>query len=372
MLEVQPNTSLGKIIGWSREQEASDIHGQVGKPLWIRARGELRQGPAGLFAAATNLEMFALFASDLPASVCAKIEAEKEIDLSFHFQGDRYRANFSRQRGLQSFSFRVVPQQRMVLKDLRLPGSLSEIVKVPRGLVMVTGPTGQGKSTTLRALIQQINEATAMRIVTIEDPIEYEFADARSNIEQREVGVDTDTFAGGIRNAMRQDPDVIVVGEIRDRESIFAAMQAAETGHLVLTTLHADSVAQSISRILEYYPAQEQHSVSAMLSRTVKAIVCQRLLPNTSGGQTPCLEILRQDAGVREAIAGNDLHLLSGIVAVSVHQGMHSFDQYLTELFAAGEITKETVKQNAVNLQKIDMKLRGFESNVGILKPERG
>ena len=371
MLEVRRHTGFGKLIAWAEEEGASDIHAQVGRPVWLRCKGILREAQTPLFGAADNLEMSAMFSQDFPASLCSRIEAENEVDLSFRFGENRYRANFSKQRGLQSFSLRVVPQQRLVLNDLQLPDSLAEIVAVPRGLVLITGPTGQGKSTTLRALVQQINESEVMRIVTIEDPIEYLFEDARSNFEQREVGVDTESFALGIRNAMRQDPDVIVVGEIRDRESIFAAMQAAETGHLVITTLHADSVPQAISRILEYYPANEQASVSALLSRSVQAIVCQRLLPNVSAGQTPCLEILRQDPGVREAIAENDLHLLSGIVQAAVNQGMHSFDQYLCELFAAGIVTRETVDRFAVKPQQVDMQLRGFNSSVGILKPER-
>jgi twitching motility protein PilT len=237
-------------------------------------------------------------------------------------------------------------------------------------LVLVTGPTGQGKSTTLRALIQEINETGAMRIITIEDPIEYVFEDCLSQFEQREVGIDTASFADGIRNAMRQDPNVIFVGEIRDRESIFAAMQAAETGHLVLTTLHADSVAQAIGRIREFYPSSEQNNISSLLGRNLNMIVNQRLLPNTQGTRTPCLEILKRDAGVQEAIQSNNLHLLSGIMEVSVNQGMHTFDQYLIELLAAGVISREVAEHYAVNRHKLDMALRGIVSYGGILKPD--
>lgn len=371
MERVLEKTTLGRILGLCEEQEVTDLHGQVGGPLWIRAHGRLRKLPADVFQAATNIEVYSLLSDNFSAKTLALIEARQEYDMSFQFREQRYRANFSKQKGLQSFSFRLVPRHTLTLEDLQLPESLADIMTEPRGLVLVTGPTGQGKSTTLRALIQQINESLAMRIITIEDPIEYVFKDALSNFEQREVGIDTASFADGIRNAMRQDPDVIFVGEIRDRESIFAAMQAAETGHLVLTTLHADSVAQAISRIREYYPSTEQDNISSLLGRNIRAIVCQRLLPNTRGARTPCLEILKRDPGVREAIAENNLELLEGIVEASVNQGMHTFDQYLMELFIEGVVTEQTVRQYAVNPHAFDMKLRGIQTQLPILKPER-
>jgi twitching motility protein PilT len=161
------------------------------------------------------------------------------------------------------------------------------------------------------------------------------------------------------------------VGEIRDRESIFAAMQAAETGHLVLTTLHADSVPQAIGRVREYYPASEQANISGLLARNLNSIVCQRLLPNTAGTRTPCLEILKRDAGVQDAIQGNNLHLLSGIIEASVNQGMHSFDQYLMELLASGIIAEETARHYAVNKHRLDMMLRGIVTHAPILQPDK-
>jgi twitching motility protein PilT len=290
------------------------------------------------------------------------------VDLSFYHGALRYRANFSKQMGRQSFSFRSVPQQRLKLKDLELPESLLTLVDEPRGLILATGPTGQGKSTTLRALIQEINETRALRIITIEDPVEYVFTDERSQFEQREVGIDTASFADGIRNAVRQDPNVIFVGEIRDRESIFAAMQAAETGHLVLTTLHADSVAQAIGRIREYYPAAEQPNLNALLARNTNAIICQRLLPNVRGTRTPCLEVMRRNRGVQEAIAANNLELLTGIIETAVQEGMHTFDQYLTEMLAAGIISQPTALEYAVNRHRLEMTLRGFVSPTPILR----
>jgi twitching motility protein PilT len=217
-------------------------------------------------------------------------------------------------------------------------------------------------------LLQQLSEDRASRIITIEDPIEHVFADAKSHFEQREVGIDTPTFADGIRNAMRQDPNVIFIGEIRDRESIWSAMQAAETGHLVVTTLHADSVPQAIGRIREFYPASEQSSVGALLARNLHAIVCQRLVPTVGGGRVPCLELLRRDAGVQQAIGENNLHLLAGIIEASNHVGMHTFDQYLQELLVAGIVDVDTARAFAVNRHRLELALRGIVTSQPILE----
>jgi twitching motility protein PilT len=220
-------------------------------------------------------------------------------------------------------------------------------------------------------LLQEINLTQAMRIITIEDPIEYLFEDARSQFEQREVGIDTASFADGIRNAMRQDPNIIFVGETRDRESIFTAMQAAETGHLVFTTLHADSVAQAIGRLREHYPAAEQDNVSHLLARNVNMIICQRLVPDTCGGRIPCLEILKRDRTLQHAIELNELNRLTEILEVCTHQGMHSFDQYLIELMVVGWVTEGTAKTYAANKHRLEMLLAGYKASQGILLPER-
>src|SRR6185436_11864225 len=343
MEHIRQGTALGRLLDWCREQDATDLHGQADKPFSIRVHGRLSWVPIELFTPPTNEEIQELLRENFTAPAWGRIDGQCEADLSFYFGNHRYRANFSKQKGQQSFSFRTVPQQRLKLKDLQLPSSLADIIQEPRGLVLLTGPTGQGKSTTVRALIQEINETRPLRIITIEDPIEYVFEPVLSQFEQREVGIDTDSFANGIRNAMRQDPNVIFVGEIRDRESIYAAMQASETGHLVLTTLHADTVAQAIGRIREFYPSSEQPNLSSLLARNLHTVVCQRLLPNVYGTRTPCLEIMKRDAGVAEAIQTNNLHLLTGIIEVSINRGMHTFDQYLIELLAAGIITQTAI-----------------------------
>ncbi|MCP5516835.1 MAG: PilT/PilU family type 4a pilus ATPase [Verrucomicrobiales bacterium] len=367
---MAPGSHLSQLLAWCEAQHASDLHLRVGRRPSVRIDGALRRVPDQIAGAKDPIEVQAWMTEAFPEATAARVLAARELDLSFQHGALRYRANFSKQRGLQACSFRVVPQQRMKLSDLQLPDTLAELVEEPRGWILATGPTGQGKSTTIRALLQEVNENRALRVITIEDPIEYVFADELAEFEQREVGIDTASFADGIRNAMRQDPDVIFVGEIRDRDSIFAAMQAAETGHLVLATLHADSVAQAIARLREHFPAAEQPNLSSLLARNLKAVVCQRLLPNTSGVRTPCLEIMKRDAGVEEAIRNNNLHLLSGIIEVSVNRGMHTFDQYLIELLAEGIITEATALQYAVNRHKLELTLRGLAPQNPILRPD--
>jgi twitching motility protein PilT len=237
-------------------------------------------------------------------------------------------------------------------------------------LIIVAGAAGQGKSTTARAILQKLNETMALRIITIEDPIEYLFQEEKCQFEQREVGVDTESFADGIRNAVRQDPDVIFLGEIRDRESILAGMQAAETGHLVLTTLHADSVPQALERLRQFCPAQDQANISALLARCVNAIVCQRLIPSAFGKRIPCLEIMKRNVGIQDCIARNDMLLLAGHIEAAVNEGMHSFDQYLMQLLQSKYVTEDTARHYANNWRMVEMELHGFiPSSSGILKP---
>lgn len=366
---VPPATRIGRLLTWSELQDASDVHVRAGAQPVVRVHGRLTPVPSEVVAAIPDdITLAAWFLEAFPPEFAGRVAVHREVDASFTHGSLRYRANFSKQRGGQSFSFRTVPSQTQTLEELELPESLSDLLSQPRGIVLVTGPTGQGKSTSVRALLQHLNLNQAMRVITVEDPIEFVFTDARSHFEQREVGIDTASFADGIRNAMRQDPNVIFIGEIRDRDSIWAAMQAAETGHLVITTLHADSVPQAIGRILEFYPAGEQSSVSALLARNLHAIICQRLVPNLRGTRTPCLELLRRDAGVSDAIRSNDLHLLAGIVESSNHVGMHSFDQYLQELLAAELIDIDIARHHAVNRHKLELALRGIETVRPILK----
>lgn len=358
------------MLQWVHLVGASDLHIQEGKPARYRVNGELKIAPASEVPLMTAAEIHAMLADNIAPQTCARIAQSFEVDLSLQMGELRWRSNFSKQQGRQSCSFRIVPKQKTRLHDLRLPDTLKDVLESPRGLVLITGPTGQGKSTTVRALLQEMNETETMRVITIEDPIEFVFDDAGCQFEQREVGIDTASFSDGIRNAMRQDPNVIFVGEIRDRESIFSAMQAAETGHLVFTTLHADSSTQAIGRIREYYPASEQNNISSMLARNINMIVCQRLIPDMEGTRVPCLEIMKRDRTVQQAIEKNELNRLTEIIEVCTQLGMHSFDQYLTELMIAGYVSEGIAKNYAVNRHRLEMLLSGYQTNQGILLPD--
>ena len=371
METVRAGTKLFRILDWVREVGASDLHLQEEKPARYRIQGRLRVLPSENVPPMDWSQLTALLRESLATDTVAKICQSHEMDLSLQTGEVRWRANFSKAQGRQSCSFRIVPKQSFSLKDLQLPSTLKDVLKEPRGLVLATGPTGQGKSTTVRALLQEINVSQAMRIITIEDPIEFVFEDALAQFEQREVGIDTGSFGEGIRNAMRQDPNVIFVGEIRDRESIFTALQAAETGHLVFTTLHADSAAQAVARIREYYPVEEQAGISSLLARNLNMLICQRLIPNAVGTRTPCLEIMKRDKTVQSAIQLNELNRLTEIIEVCTHQGMHSFDQYLIELMIAGVVKEDTARAFAPNRPRLDMLLAGYRASQGILLPER-
>ena len=371
MERVDPTTELGKVLVWSSQQKATDLHTQADRRYSIRLDGKLQRIAPEQFPVPSNDDVMRMLHQAFSSSIYERIEKLHEMDLSFLCAQVRYRANFSKQQGKQSCSFRVVPQHMLKLQDLELPTTVADLVKEPRGLLIVTGASGQGKSTTIRALLQRLNETEAFRIITIEDPIEYLFEEDKCQFEQREVGVDTESFADGIRNAVRQDPEVIFLGEIRDADSILAAMQAAETGHLVLTTLHADSVPRAIDRIREFYPAPEQANASALLARSLNAMICQRLIPSCAGKRIPCLEIMKRNVGTQDAVARNDLALLASNIEASVNEGMHSFDQYLMQLFKGGYVTLETARHYANNWSRMEMDMHGFTPSAsGLLKPD--
>jgi len=370
MEQINPATQLGRVLDWCSRQKATDLHAQADRRYSIRVDGRLQRIPADQFPAPNNDDIVNMLREAFSSSILDRIERQHELDFSFLCAGTRYRANFSKQQGRQSFSFRVVPQQMLKFQDLGLPATVLDGMREPRGLLILSGASGQGKSTTARALLQKLNETMALRVITIEDPIEYLFQEDKCQYEQREVGVDTASFADGIRNAVRQDPDVIFLGEIRDRESILAGMQAAETGHLVLTTLHADSVPQAIERLRQFYPAQDQANISALLARCLNAMVCQRLIPSAFGKRIPCLEIMKRNVGIQDCIARNDMLLLAGHIEAAVNEGMHSFDQYLMQLLQSKYVTEDTAKHYANNWNMVEMEMHGFvPSSSGILKP---
>jgi twitching motility protein PilT len=371
MEQVASTTALGKLLDWCSRQKATDLHAQADRRYSIRVDGKLQRIPQEQFPPPSNDEIVHILREAFSASIYDRIERQRETDLSFLCAAMRYRANFSKQQGKQSFSFRVVPQSMMQFQELALPSTILDLIREPRGLIIISGAAGQGKSTTARALLQKLNETMALRVITIEDPIEYLFQEQKCQYEQREVGVDTESFADGIRNAVRQDPDVIFVGEMRDQASILAGLQAAETGHLVVTTLHADSAPQVLERLRQFYPAPEQANISALLARCLNAIVCQRLIPSTFGKRIPCLEVMKRNVGVQDCIARHDMPMLAGHIEAAVNEGMHSFDQYLMRLLQDKYVTEDTARRYANNWNMFEMEMHGFlPSTSGILKPE--
>jgi twitching motility protein PilT len=266
----------------------------------------------------------------------------KEIDFSYNFEGKaRFRVNVFFQRGMISAALRQIPKEILTIKELNLPPVLEQFTKMSQGFVLITGPSSQGKSTTLAALVEEINRTRADHIITIEDPIEYVFEDKKSVIDQREVYQDTLSFARALRSTFRQDPDVIMVGEMRDPESVAIALSAAETGHLVFSTLHTNSATQTIHRIVDSFPAEQQSQIRAQLSGSLLAVVSQRLVPRLKGGLIPACEIMINTPAVANLIRENKIHELPLVIETSAEIGMISLNRYLANLIKTKEISFE-------------------------------
>ncbi len=313
------------------EKEASDLHLKVPAPPIIRQYGQLVpiEGSESLRPEDTEATLFHMLTDE------AKLEAfrnEREVDFSYSVPGvARFRVNAFVQRGAVSLVCRAIPFEIKTAEELLLPPVIDEIADEERGLILLTGTTGSGKSTTLAAMIDHINQNYAKHIVTIEDPVEFLHRDKNSIINQREVGEDTASFARALRRVLRQDPDVILVGEMRDEETVRTALSAAETGHLVLSTIHTVDAAESVNRIIDFFPQSEQRQARAMLAGTLKAVISQRLVPTPDGnGRVATCEILRMTGRVRDMIMNpDDTGKLPEVIVEGAYYGMQSFDQAL-------------------------------------------
>jgi twitching motility protein PilT len=318
-------------------QDGSDLHVKVGSPPRIRVHGALRK----LEGAPMVLpDLTAEMASAIMApEVADQFEARNEADFAYGVPRlGRFRVNAFRQRGTVGMIFRRVRTSAASFKELGLPDVVQRLADESRGLVLVTGPTGSGKTTTLAAMIDHINRNKELHIVTIEDPIEYLHKDQLASVNQREIGFDTDNFATAMRAAMRQDPDVILVGEMRDQETVGAALSAAETGHLVLSTLHTIDATETVNRIVDFFPPYQHHQVRVALAGSLKGTLCQRLVPTADGnGRVPALEVMVVNGRVQDCIIepqkGGELH---EIIADGEYYGMQTFDQSLANLYAQG------------------------------------
>jgi twitching motility protein PilT len=296
-----------------------------------------------------------------PVHLKKRLDEEREIDFSYFVPGvGRFRTNLYQQRGQWCLAMRFVKTQVPSFEELGLLEQVRKIAESPRGIVLVAGATGCGKSTTLAAMIEHINSNFKKHVITLEDPIEYVFEDNQSVIEQREVGLDTLSFHHALRNVLRQDPDIIMIGEMRDDLSFSAAMSAADTGHLVLSTLHTTNASQSISRVLEFFKAEEREQIRRQIAATLYAVVCQRMVGTLDGKSTPALEILINTPMVRKLLEENRLDKLPAAIETSLDDGMLTFNQSLFDLVKAGRVTEKEAMSKATNPQALEMNFKGI------------
>lgn len=340
------------------KKKASDLHLQVGLRPMLRVDGSLSaiSGSEVLTEQMVESLVFAILDED-QKQILLK---DKEFDFSFAF-GDlgRFRVNAFHERGNLAAALRLIPNEIKSIEQLGLPEVVNKFAEYPRGLVLVTGPTGSGKSTTLAALIDKINNERSHHIITIEDPIEFTHTSKKSVLVQREVHYDTFSFSAALRSSLRQDPDVVLIGEMRDLETIASAITIAETGHLVFATLHTNSAAQSIDRMIDVFPPHQQPQIRSQLSNIIMAICSQRLVPSIGGGRLAAAEILVATPAVRNIVREGKTHQLDAVIQTGAEYGMQSMDKTLVSMIHAGTITYDEARNFAVDLEELDRLMRG-------------
>ena len=334
-------TTIESLLNRMLEREASDLHLKVGSPPVLRAHGRLIRMTDQPVLGKPALEAALAYLADEE-----QLEAfSRDLELDFAYEttdGDRFRVNAARQRGTPYLTLRAIRSEIPSFKELDLPAVCGRLATRPRGLVLVTGPTGCGKSTTLAAMIEHANQTSARRIVTIEDPIEYLFQDQRSVITQREVGGDTGSFAAALKYVLRQDPDVIMVGEMRDLETISGTLTAAETGHLVLATLHTPSAPEAVDRMVDVFPAHQQAQVRTQLAMTLTGVIAQRLVLRADGqGRLPACEVMLGTSAVRNLIRESKTPQMVNVMQTGGEHGMQTLHQALRDLYRRQLITLE-------------------------------
>jgi twitching motility protein PilT len=353
----KPNSSasdahvdLRAILSAAVERGASDVHLKTGRPPIVRFDGELE--PLAGFSPLGALELGEVV-NHVGASSPSRLEVFErmgELDTAYQPHGlPRFRVNVFRQRGEISLAFRVIPSTVPGFKNLRLPPGVETLSDEHRGLILVTGATGVGKTTTLAAMVGHINRTRRQHVVTIEDPIEFLHDDEQSIVNQREVGIDTESFDEALRRVLRQDPDVILIGELRDRESAETALQAAESGHLVLSTMHTVDAAETLGRLVEFFPADKQQQVRSILAGVLKGVISQRLLPRTDGGRIAAVEVMVANARIQELIRENKPELVPEAIAEGAFFQMQTLTKALIDLVVSGDVDQETAAAAAPN-----------------------
>ncbi|MDP3901031.1 MAG: type IV pilus twitching motility protein PilT [bacterium] len=340
--------TLSSLLQYTAKERASDLHLSAGHPPVLRIAGRLI--PLIKEEVLTGESIQAMVFSLLSQTQQKALASQREVDFSHVIaDGSRFRVNAYFERDQLASAFRLIPPQIAGIEDLNLPPVLHEFAKATQGFVLVTGPSGHGKSTTLAAIIDEINHTRAEHIITIEDPIEYVFKDDQALIDQREIGKDALSFASALRATFRQDPDVIMVGEMRDPETIATAITAAETGHLVFATLHTNSAGQSIHRVVDSFPPAQQDQIRAQLSGSLLGVISQRLLPRVSGGLIPACEVLFSTPAVANLIRENKIHEIPLVIETSAEKGMISLNKSLANLARSREVSLENAMKYSLN-----------------------
>jgi twitching motility protein PilT len=373
-MPIRPLVDLNAVLGCAVELGASDIHLKVGKPPVVRRDGQLGLIPDQPPLADGDLEAaMALVADQAPAKL-AVFQDTGELDIAYTAEGlPRFRVNGFRQRGSISFAFRVIPDKVPNFEELRLPAGVRRLAEEHRGLVLCTGATGSGKTTTLAAVLDHINKTRRQHIVTIEDPIEILHSDQGCIVNQREVGLDTDSFLAAIRRVLRQDPDVILIGELRDAETAETALKAAESGHMVFSTMHTIDAAETISRMIEFFPAVKQNQIRSILAGVLRGVISQRLLPRKEGGRVAAVEVMVNNSRIGDLIREQATEEITDAIAEGQFFDMQTFTQALIELVVADEIDREVAANASTNrhdfLVSLDQALKRKAAGVETDRP---
>ena len=363
---------INQLLKDATDQGASDVHLKVGNYPVVRVNGQLK--PLTTSVRLDHESLVTMAATIMSANQRQRFKDAQELDLAYSVAGlGRFRCNVFQQRGTIGIVLRVIPMGVKTFDELDLPPVLRTIANEQRGLVLVTGTTGSGKSTTLAAMIDHINNTRDTHIITIEDPIEYLHRDNLSILNQREIGSDTRSFAHALRSALRQDPDVILVGEMRDMETIETALHAAETGHLVFSTLHTLDATETINRVISVFPPHQQKQIRLQLASVLKAAVAQRLIPRTDGtSRVPAVEVLIATPFVRDCIVDKEkTHLIKGAIAQGTSQyGMQTFDQSIFSLFSQGLVSYEEALRWASNVDEFKLKVQGISTTAELSRDQ--
>jgi len=365
------DTHIDELLELVVQQNGSDLHLAVGLPPIFRIDGQLLTAH---YEPLQPMDAQRICYDILSDEQIQRFETDWELDLSHQLhQLSRFRVNIFRDRGNVAGAFRVIPAKIPTVRELGLPLVLEELSRRPRGLILVTGPTGSGKSTTLAAMVGMINTERSVHIITIEDPIEYLHTHHRSVINQRELGFDTRSFPNALRAALREDPDVLLVGEMRDLDTMHLAITAAETGHLVFATVHTNNAAQTIDRIVDVFPSGQQEQIRIMLSNNLEAVVSQQLLPRAGGpGRVAVLEIMTATAAIRNLIREAKAHQITSVIQTSASVGMQTMDQALKDYYLRGLIAYEEAMARAMNVDELKKMIMTESEATTAPAPPRG